>query len=136
MLADACKLMEGCSPQARPGEGDAAAGAPMKAVAGYRGVLQIREARVLIGASAVSQVGDWLYNAALLGYVFSATHSGVWVGAATICRLLPYVLLGPLGGADRGPSSPPQGAGRGKPVAPGDHARYWRLWSLATARLR
>lgn len=77
----------------------------MKPLAGYRGVLQIREARVLIGASAVSQVGDWLYNAALLGYVFSATHSGVWVGAATICRLLPYVLLGPLGGAvaDRHP---------------------------------
>jgi MFS family permease len=77
----------------------------MKAVAGYRGVLEIREARVLIGASAVSQVGDWLYNAALLAYVFSATHSAVWVGAATICRLLPYVLLGPIGGAvaDRHP---------------------------------
>ncbi len=71
----------------------------MKALASYRGVLAIREARVLIGASAASQVGDWLYNAALLGYVFHATHSAVWVGAATICRLLPYVLLGPLGGA-------------------------------------
>jgi MFS family permease len=71
----------------------------MKAVAGYRRVLEIREARVLIGASAVSQVGDWLYNAALLVYVFSATHSAVWVGAATIFRLLPYVLLGPLAGA-------------------------------------
>ena len=44
----------------------------------------IREARVLISASAASQVGDWLYNAALLGYVFSATHSAAWVGAATI----------------------------------------------------
>jgi MFS family permease len=71
----------------------------VKAVAAYRGVLAIREARVLICASAVSQVGDWLYNAALLGYVFSATHSAVWVGVATISRLLPYVLLGPLGGA-------------------------------------
>jgi hypothetical protein len=39
----------------------------MKPLAGYRGVLAIREARVLIGASAASQVGDWLYNAALLG---------------------------------------------------------------------
>lgn len=68
-------------------------------MAGYRGVLAIREARVLIGASAASQVGDWLYNAALLGYVFSATHSAVWVGVATICRLLPYVLLAPFGGA-------------------------------------
>jgi MFS family permease len=71
----------------------------MKAVAAYRQVLAIREARVLIGASGASQVGDWLYNAALLGYVFHATHSAAWVGAATICRLLPYVLLGPVGGA-------------------------------------
>lgn len=71
----------------------------MKAVAAYREVLSIREVRVLIGASAASQVGDWLYNAALLGYVFYATHSAAWVGAATICRLLPYVLLGPVGGA-------------------------------------
>ncbi|MDE3133389.1 MAG: MFS transporter [Acidobacteriota bacterium] len=77
----------------------------MRALAGYRSVLEIREARVLIGASAISQVGDWLYNAALLAYVFAATHSAVWVGAATICRLLPFVLLGPLGGAfaDRHP---------------------------------
>jgi MFS family permease len=71
----------------------------MKALSAYRGVLAIRDARVLIGASAASQVGDWLYNAALLGYVFSATHSAAWVGAATLCRLLPYVLLGPFGGA-------------------------------------
>ncbi len=69
----------------------------------YREVLRVREARALIGASAVSQLGDWLYNAVLLGYVYTATGSAAWVGAATIVRLLPYVLLGPLGGmlADR-----------------------------------
>lgn len=57
----------------------------------------------MIAASAASQLGDWLYNAALLGYVYTATGSATWVGAATIFRLLPYVLLGPLGGlvADR-----------------------------------
>ena len=73
--------------------------------AAYRDVLSIRDARALIGASAASQVGNWLYNAALLGYVYSTTHSAAWVGAATICRLLPYVLLGPWGGtvADRYP---------------------------------
>src|SRR5919108_287405 len=71
----------------------------MAALAAYRGVLVVREARALIGASAASQVGDWLYNAALLGHVFSATHSAAWVGAATIFRLVPYVLLGPFGGA-------------------------------------
>jgi MFS family permease len=66
-------------------------------------VLTVRDARSLICASAASQLGDWLYNAALLGYVYAATGSGWWVGAATIFRLLPYVLLGPLGGtiADR-----------------------------------
>src|SRR5215469_3098782 len=68
-------------------------------VRAYRDVLSVPAARALIGASAASQIGDWLYNAALLGYVFSATHSAGWVGAATICRLLPYVLLGPFGGA-------------------------------------
>jgi MFS family permease len=66
-------------------------------------VLTIRDARSLIGASAASQLGDWLYNAALLGYVYAATGSAAWVGAATICRLIPYAVLGPVGGmvADR-----------------------------------
>ncbi len=69
----------------------------------YQEVLAVRDARALIAASAASQLGDWLYNAALLGYVYAATGSGAWVGAATISRLIPYVLLGPLGGmvADR-----------------------------------
>ena len=71
----------------------------------YRDVLALPGARALIGASAASQIGNWVYNAALLGYVYSTTHSAVWVGAATICRGLPYVLFGPLGGvvADRYP---------------------------------
>lgn len=64
----------------------------------YRNVLAIPGARALIAASAASQIGNWLYNAALLVYVYSATRSVAWVGAATICRLLPYVLLGPFGG--------------------------------------
>ena len=67
--------------------------------ASYRTVLAVPDARRLIGASAASQLGDWLYNAALLAYVYSATGSAAWVGAATIARLLPYVVLGPLGGA-------------------------------------
>ena len=69
----------------------------------YREVLEVREARALIGASAASQIGDWLFNAALLSYVYLATGSVWWVGAATIFRLLPYVLVGRVGGliADR-----------------------------------
>jgi MFS family permease len=71
--------------------------------AAYRDILRVPDARALISASAASQLGDWLYNAVLLGYVYTATGSAGWVGAATIFRLLPYVLLGPLGGmiADR-----------------------------------
>src|SRR5580658_5012116 len=68
-------------------------------VRAYRDVLAIPGARALIGASAASQIGNWLYNAALLGYVYGETRSAGWVGAATICRLVPYVLLGPFGGA-------------------------------------
>jgi MFS family permease len=66
-------------------------------------VVAVRDARLLIGASAASQLGDWLYNAALLAYVYIATGSAAWVGVATICRLLPYAVLGPFGGviADR-----------------------------------
>ena len=75
----------------------------MAAGGAYREILAIRDARRLIAASAVSQLGDWLLNAALLGTVFAATGSARWVGAATICRLVPYVIFGPLGGvvADR-----------------------------------
>ena len=75
----------------------------MRTSGAYRGVLAIHDARALIAASAASQLGDWLYNAALLGYIYSATGSAAWVAAATICRLLPYVFLGPIGGtmADR-----------------------------------
>ena len=75
----------------------------MTASSAYREILAIRDARRLIAASAASQLGDWLFNAALLGTVYAATGSARWVGAATICRLLPFVVLGPIGGmvADR-----------------------------------
>ncbi len=75
----------------------------MTARGAYREILAIRDARWLIAASGTSQLGDWLFNAALLGTVYAATGSARWVGAATICRLLPFVVLGPVGGmvADR-----------------------------------
>lgn len=69
----------------------------------YRAVLRIRDFRLLALGAVTSEIGDWLYNVALLVYVYAATDSAAWVGAATIGRLLPYVLLAPLGGlvADR-----------------------------------
>jgi biotin carboxylase/MFS family permease len=97
-----------------------------RTVRAYRDVLTIRDARLLIGASAASQVGDWLYNAALLGYVYAATGSAAWVGAATIGRLIPYVLLGPTGGAvaDRFP--------RRRVLLTGDLLRFGLMLALAT----
>ena len=57
----------------------------------------------LLAALAVSQLGDWLYNLALLAYVEQRTHSVTWLAATTAARVLPIVVAGPLGGvvADR-----------------------------------
>lgn len=57
-----------------------------------------RSFRRLLAALAVSQLGDWLYNVALLAFVFERTHSATWLGATTAARVLPIVLLGPLAG--------------------------------------
>jgi MFS family permease len=59
--------------------------------------------RSLLAGLAVSQVGDWLYNLALVTLVYQRTGSALWAGAATAARIVPMVVLGPLGGvvADR-----------------------------------
>ncbi|HEY1921040.1 MAG TPA: MFS transporter [Streptosporangiaceae bacterium] len=59
--------------------------------------------RRLLGGLAVSQIGDWLYNLALIALVYERTHSSLWVGITTAARVIPIVALGPLGGviADR-----------------------------------
>ena len=54
--------------------------------------------RVLLIGSTISQSGDWLYNVALAVYVFDRTGSAGWVAAATVLRLVPYVVLAPIGG--------------------------------------
>jgi MFS family permease len=58
--------------------------------------------RLLVGL-AVSQAGDWLYNLALLAFVYERTHSSTWVGLTTAARVLPILICGPFGGvvADR-----------------------------------
>jgi MFS family permease len=68
-----------------------------------RAALRSRPFRRLLTALAVSQAGDWLYNVALLAFVYERTHSPAWVAATTAVRVVPVVLLGPLGGvlADR-----------------------------------
>jgi MFS family permease len=69
----------------------------------FRVVLRERNIRLLLVGLAVSQAGDWLYNLALLAFVYDRTHSSAWVGLTTGARVVPLVLLGPLGGvlADR-----------------------------------
>ena len=68
-----------------------------------RSALRHRGFRRLLAGLAVSQAGDWLYNVALLAFVYERTHSAAWLAATTAARVLPLVLLGPLGGvlADR-----------------------------------
>jgi MFS family permease len=67
--------------------------------------LRYRDVRLLIAGLAISQIGDWLYNVALIVFVLEKTGSGAWVAAASVARLLPYVLFGTIGGmiADRRP---------------------------------
>src|ERR1700730_8648590 len=55
--------------------------------------------RRLLAALAVSQIGDWLYNLALLAFVYDRTQSVTWTAVTTAARVLPMVLLGPFGGA-------------------------------------
>jgi MFS family permease len=59
--------------------------------------------RPLLAGLAVSQVGDWMYNLALVTLVYQRTGSALWAGAATAARVVPLVVLGPVGGvvADR-----------------------------------
>ncbi len=62
-----------------------------------------RSFRLLLASLAVSSCGDWLYNVALLASVYAATGSATWVALTTAARVLPVVVVGPLGGviADR-----------------------------------
>jgi MFS family permease len=59
--------------------------------------------RLLLAGLAVSQIGDWLYNLALITLVYQRTGSIMWTGVATGARVVPMVVLGPVGGviADR-----------------------------------
>jgi MFS family permease len=67
------------------------------------GALRHGEFRRLLAALAISQLGDWLYNVALLAVVYERTHSSGWLALTTAARVLPVVLLSPFGGvlADR-----------------------------------
>ena len=65
--------------------------------------LRHRDFRLLITSFFISFAGSWAYNVALAVYVFEQTGSAAWVGAATVGRFVPSLLLGAYGGvlADR-----------------------------------
>lgn len=67
-----------------------------------RAALRYSAFRRLLSALAVSQIGDWLYNLALVVW-YDRTHSPLWAGVTTAARVVPIVVPGPLGGvvADR-----------------------------------
>lgn len=69
----------------------------------FRIAVQHRNLRLLLTGLAASQAGDWLYNLALLAFVYDRTHSSMWIGLTTAARIVPEVALGSLGGvlADR-----------------------------------
>jgi MFS family permease len=54
---------------------------------------------LLLVSLAVSSCGDWLYNVALLAFVYERTGSATWVAVTTAARVVPMLLLGPFGGA-------------------------------------
>jgi MFS family permease len=62
-----------------------------------------RPFHLILLSLAVSSCGDWLYNVALLAFVFQRTGSATWVALTTAGRVLPVVVFGPIGGvlADR-----------------------------------
>jgi MFS family permease len=62
-----------------------------------------RRFHALLLALAASCSGDWLYNVALLVFVYERSGSATWIAVTTAARVLPVVVLGPLGGvlADR-----------------------------------
>lgn len=69
----------------------------------FRAALGGRDYRLVLGGLAISAVGDWMYGVALLAYIHERTGSSGWVAAAAALRLVPYLVLGTLGGvlADR-----------------------------------
>ncbi|HEX6489052.1 MAG TPA: MFS transporter [Candidatus Dormibacteraeota bacterium] len=69
----------------------------------FRAALAHRDYRRLAFAAVVSQGGDWLYAVAYVVFIYQLTHSAIWLGAAAVVRLLPYLAFGTVGGmiADR-----------------------------------
>jgi len=65
---------------------------------GLTSSLRHRDFRLLMASFTASAVGSWAYNVAIVVWIFDETGSAAWVGAATIARFVPALLLSPYGG--------------------------------------
>ncbi len=65
---------------------------------GLLSALRHRDFRLLMTAFSVSAAGSWAYNVGLAVFIWEQTHSPAWVGAATIGRFVPSMVLGAYGG--------------------------------------
>lgn len=70
---------------------------------GLTASLKHRDFRWLMAAFTTSATGSWLYNVALLVWVFEATDSVAWLSATTVCRFVPALVFSAYAGvlADR-----------------------------------
>lgn len=75
-----------------------AAAASVEQRSGIRSVLRVRDLRVLFSALLISQTGSWAYSVALVTFVFERTHSVTDVGATSLARFVPALLLSAYGG--------------------------------------
>ena len=69
------------------------------AVASFRSVWRHRRWRWLLGSVLVSLAGDFLYWVALVVYLSRGDDGPSWIAATLLARFIPYVVLGPIGGA-------------------------------------
>ncbi len=65
---------------------------------GLRGVLRVRDMRLLLAGFVASRTGDFLYTVALVVYVAETTNSAAWVAASSLARLVPVIILKPVAG--------------------------------------
>ncbi|MCW3156444.1 MFS transporter [Micropruina sonneratiae] len=72
-------------------------------IAAFRSVWRHRRWRWLAGSTVVSLFGDTMYVVAIIVVLLEGDNGAAWLSAGLLARLLPYVILGPIGGvvADR-----------------------------------
>src|SRR5262245_46712211 len=73
--------------------------AAQTATSGFRSVWRHRRWRWMLGSVVVSLAGDFLYVVALAVFLTKGSDPEFWLAISLLARLLPYTLVGPIGGA-------------------------------------